>query len=198
MSKPRIAVIIGTTRATRFGHKAAEWIHELAAQREDMELELVDLRDYPLPFFEEVASNAYAPSQNETAVRWQQKVDSFDAYIIVTAEYNRSVPGVLKNALDYAYPEWARKPVAFVGYGGVGAARAIEHLRNIAVELQMAPIRAGVHIQGGDFMGVWQQGKDIRELTHLAGNAGLMLDQLAWWTAALKSAREKDQAAQSA
>src|SRR5262249_28704851 len=106
-------------------------------------------------------------------------------------EYNRGVPAVLKNALDYAYPEWNKKPAAFVGYGSVGAARAIEQLRLIAIELQMAPIRIGVHIQGADFMAVWKGGKDIAELSYLPQNATDMLDQLVWWTNALKAARGK-------
>ena len=107
------------------------------------------------------------------------------------AEYNRGVPAVLKNAIDYAYPEWNRKPAAFVGYGSVGAARSIEHMRNICVELQMAPMRNGVHIQGADFMAVWQQGKDIRDLTYLAPNVKAMFEELMWWARALRNAREE-------
>jgi len=189
MAKPKIAIIISTTRASRFGDKPAKWIHGIAAARTDMSVELVDLRDYPMPFFDEVASNLWAPSKNEVAQRWQKKVAEFDGFIFVTAEYNRSVPAALKNALDYAYPEWNRKAAAYVGYGGVGAARSIEHLRLICVELQMAPTRTAVHIQGADFMAVWQQGKDIKELTYLEQNAKTMLDELQWWAAALKAAR---------
>jgi NAD(P)H-dependent FMN reductase len=189
MAKPRIGIIISTTRATRFGERAAKWIHGIAAERTDMSVELIDLRDYPMPFFDEVASNAWVPSKNEVAQRWQKKVAEFDGYIFVTAEYNRGVPAVLKNALDYAYPEWNRKPAAYVGYGSVGAARSIEQLRLICVELQMAPTRTGVHIQGGDFMAVWQQGKDIRELKYLEKNSKDMLDELHWWASALMAAR---------
>jgi NAD(P)H-dependent FMN reductase len=189
MPKPKIAVIIGTTRATRFGERPARWIHGVAAARGDMDLELVDLRDYPMPFFDEPATNAWMPSKNEVALRWQKKVAEFDGYIFVTAEYNRGVPGVLKNALDYAYPEWNRKPAAYVGYGSVGAARSIEHLRLICIELQMAPMRTGVHIQGADFMAVWQQGKDISELSYLHPNSKSMLDELQWWASALMVAR---------
>ena len=190
MTKHKIAVIVGSTRAARFGEKPARWIHDIASRRPDMAVELVDLRDYPMPFFDEVASNAWAPSRNEVAQRWQKKVAEFDGYIFVTAEYNRSIPAVLKNALDYAYPEWNRKPMAVVGYGSVGAARAAEQLRLIAVELQMAPIRTGVHIQGADFMAVWKNEKQIAELTYLQQNATDMLDQLVWWSKALKAARE--------
>jgi NAD(P)H-dependent FMN reductase len=192
MAKPKIAIIISTTRAARFGDKPAKWITDIAKQRDDMSVELVDLRDYPMPFFDEAASNAWAPSKNEVAQRWQKKVAEFDGYIFVTAEYNRGISAVLKNAIDYAYPEWNKKPAAYVGYGSVGAARAIEQLRLINIELQMAPMRTGVHIQGADFMAVWQQGKDIGELTYLRQNAKDMLDQLAWWTKALKTAREAD------
>src|SRR6266852_6990661 len=171
MAKPKIAIIIGTTRATRFSEKPAKWIHGIAAARTDMSVQLIDLRDYPMPFFDEPASNMWVPSKNEVAQRWQKKVAEFDGYIFVTAEYNRGVPAVLKNALDYAYPEWNRKPAAYVGYGGVGAARAIEHLRLVCVELQMAPTRPGVYIAGNDFMAVWQQGKDLAELTYLDKNS---------------------------
>ncbi|HEY0602105.1 MAG TPA: NAD(P)H-dependent oxidoreductase [Herpetosiphonaceae bacterium] len=191
MAQPKIAVIISSTRETRFGEKPAQWIYNLASQRGDIDVEILDLRDFPLPFFDEVASNAWVPAKNEVAQRWQQKVAEYDGYIFVTAEYNRSITGVLKNALDYAYPEWNKKPAAFVGYGSVGAARAIEQLRLICVELQMAPTRTGVHIQGADFMAVWQQGKNIAELEYLQQNAAAMLDELVWWTNALKTAREQ-------
>ena len=198
MAKVKIAVIVSTTRAARFGHKPAQWIADIASQRDDMVVEVLDLREYPMPFFDEVASNAWVPSQNEVAQRWQKKVAEFDGYIFVSAEYNfvsaeynRGVPAVLKNALDYAHPEWNKKPAAFVGYGSVGAARAIEQLRLIAIELQMAPIRTGVHIQGADFMAVWKGGKDIAELSYLPQNATDMLNQLVWWTNALKAAREQ-------
>ena len=189
MTKPKIAVIICTTRAARFGEKPARWIYDIARARTDMSVELIDLRDYPMPFFDEVASNAWAPSKNEVAQRWQKKVAEFDGYIFVTAEYNRSMPAALKNALDYAYPEWNRKAAAYVGYGSVGAARSIEHLRLSCVELQMAPTRTGVHIQGADFMAVWQQKKDIKELSYLEPNAKTMLDELHWWASALMVAR---------
>jgi NAD(P)H-dependent FMN reductase len=191
MSKPKIAVVIGTTRTTRFGHKPAQWIHEIASARKDLETEIVDLRDFPMPFFDEAASNAWVPSKNEVAQRWQKKVAEFDGYIFVTAEYNRGISAVLKNALDYAYPEWNKKPAAYVGYGSVGAARAIEHLRLVSVELQMAPMRTGVHIQGADFMAVLKDGKEIAGIPHLQQNAADLLDQLAWWAKALKAAREQ-------
>jgi NAD(P)H-dependent FMN reductase len=190
MSNPKIAIIIGSTRAARFADKPTQWIAEIAKARGDLDIEIVDLRDYPMPFFDEVASNAWVPSTSEVAQAWQKKVAEFDGYIFITAEYNRSITASLKNALDYAYPEWGKKPAAYVGYGSVGGARAVEHLRLISVELQMAPIRTGVHIQGADFMAALQQGKPLSELTYLLPGAKDMLDNLVWWAKALKVARE--------
>jgi len=123
MSKPHIGIVISTTREGRFGDEPAAWIRDLAAARGDLEVEIIDLRDYPMPFFDEPASPLYVPPQNEAARRWGQKVAELDGFIFVTAEYNRGVPAALKNALDYAYREFNRKPAAYVGYGGVGGAR---------------------------------------------------------------------------
>jgi NAD(P)H-dependent FMN reductase len=189
MSKPRIGIVISTTREGRFGDKAAAWIHDIAAARGDLEFEVVDLRDYPMGFFDEPASPLYVPPKDEAAQRWGRKVDELDGFIFVTAEYNRAPPAALKNALDYAYREFNRKPAAFVGYGGVGAARAIEQLRLISVELQMVPIRHGVHIGGADFMGMYMQGKTFADMAHLEPTAVTMLDDLAWWAQVLKAAR---------
>jgi len=188
-TRPKIGVIIGSTRDTRFADKPAAWLESFTRERSDMEFETLDLRDFPLPFFNEVASNAFAPSQNEVAQRWQRKLTEFDGFIFIVAEYNHAPTAVLKNALDYAYPEWNRKPAAFVGYGSVGAARAVEQLRMIAVELQMVPTRTAVHIQGGDFMAVWQQGKPLEELTYLTPGVQAMLDEVGWWASVLKAAR---------
>jgi NAD(P)H-dependent FMN reductase len=189
---PKIGIIISSTRDTRFGDKPAQWLYDLASARKenDLEYELVDLRDYDLPFFNEAASNLWAPTQNEEGVRWQKKVAEFDGYIFVVAEYNRSITAALKNALDFAYNEWNRKPAAYLGYGSVGAARAIEQLRLINVELQMAPMRNGVHIQGGDFMALLQGEKSIESLTYLEPGVQTMLDELSWWTNTLKAGRE--------
>lgn len=198
MYKPKIAIIIGSTRDVRYGVKPAKWIYDAAAKRTDMEVELVDLKDFPLPFFNEQASNAWVPTQNEIGRKWQAKIALYDGYIFVTPEYNRTIPAALKNALDFAYPEWNRKAAAFVGYGSVGGARAVEHLRQIAVELQMAPTRHGVHIQGADFMATWQNGQELTEIEHLQGGVATMLDELAWWAVTLKEGREKTAQLQAA
>ncbi|MFD2174055.1 NADPH-dependent FMN reductase [Rhodobacter lacus] len=189
----KIAVILSSTRPTRLADKPATWFLDFAkAQHPEIAFELVDLRDYDLPFFDEVASNAWAPSQSAEAVKWQKKVGEFDGYIFVTAEYNHSITGVLKNALDQAYVEWGKKPMGAVGYGGLGAGRAIEHLRAIAVELQMVPVRNAVHIGGGDFMAISPMGQNAEMSTiapHIEGSAKALLDDIAWWGAATKAAR---------
>jgi NAD(P)H-dependent FMN reductase len=192
VSKPRIAVIIGSTRPTRFADTPAKWILKQAQARGDMEVELVDLRDHPMPFFDEVASNMWMPSQNPEAIRWQETVGRFDGYIFVVAEYNRSITGVLKNALDQAYKEWNRKPFTAIGYGGVGAARAIEHLRLIGVELQMVSTHAAVHIGGVDFMTIFPRfgNKPIEEIeANLLPSAKTALDELVWWAKATMAAK---------
>jgi NAD(P)H-dependent FMN reductase len=191
VAKAKLAIIVGSIRPNRFADHPAEWIAEIVRERSDFEGELLDLKDYPRPLFAEARSPAYGPSENEIARRWQEKLAEFDAYLILAAEYNRGPTGVLKNALDYSYKEWNRKPVAFVGYGGVGGARAVEQLRLNAIELQMAPIRTGVHIQLPVYLAVLKEGKKLREFDFLNQNAKDMLDQLAWWTEALKAARER-------
>jgi len=189
---PHIAIIIGSTRDSRFADKPAQWMLDIAKQRTDMSVELVDLRDYHLPLFNEMASNAWMPSQDPHAVKWQNKLAEFDGYIFVVAEYNRSVTGSLKNALDQAYKEWAHKPMGAIGYGGLGAARAIEHLRLIGVELQMVPVRNAVHIGGGEFMKVHPMGGNaaISEIeAAIAPAAKAMLDDVVWWAQATMAKR---------
>jgi NAD(P)H-dependent FMN reductase len=192
-NKPKIALIIGSTRPTRFADKPAQWMLKQMQARSDMTVELVDLRDFDLPLFAEMASNAYMPSQDARAVAWQKKLAEFDGYVFVVAEYNRSVTGSLKNAMDQAYVEWGHKPMAAIGYGGLGAARAVEHLRMIAVELQMVPVRNAVHIGGGDFYRVGpynQQSEPIEAIEGgLLASAAATLDDVVWWAKATMAAR---------
>jgi NAD(P)H-dependent FMN reductase len=190
--KPKIAVIVGSTRPARFADKPAEWIVKQAAARGDLDVEILDLRDFKLPFFDEMASNMWMPSKNPEAVRWQEAVARFDGYIFVVAEYNHSITAALKNALDQAYTEWNRKPFTAIGYGGTGAARAIEHLRGIAVELQMVSTHAAVHIGGTDFMTVFPMGgnQPIETIEkNLLAHAKTALDELVWWAKATMAAK---------
>jgi NAD(P)H-dependent FMN reductase len=190
--KPRIAVIVGSTRPTRFADAPAQWILKQAQARGDMDVELVDLRDYALPFFDEKASNMWVPSENAEAVRWQKTIARYDGYIFVVAEYNRSITGALKNALDESYKEWNRKPFTAIGYGSVGAARAIEHLRTIGVELQMVSTRSAIHVGGVDFKTVYPMfgNKPFSEIeSNLLPSAKAALDELLWWAKATMAAK---------
>lgn len=139
-----------------------------------------------------MASNLRVPSKDPEAIRWQQTIARFDGFIFVVAEYNHSITAALKNALDQSYKEWNRKPFTAIGYGGVGGARAVEHLRGIGVELQMVSTRSAVHIGGGDFMKVFPMGgnQPIEEIeAGLLPSAAAALDELGWWAQATMAAR---------
>ncbi|MEV4720110.1 NAD(P)H-dependent oxidoreductase [Micromonospora noduli] len=140
----RIGIILGSTRPGRNGEAVARWVLDIAKQRSDAEYELIDLLDYQLPHLDE----AYPPSMGQYTQphtkRWAETIASFDGFIIVTPEYNHSTSGALKNAIDFLYAEWNNKAVGFVSYGSVGGTRAVEHLRLISGELQMADVRSQV------------------------------------------------------
>lgn len=188
--KLKIAVIVGSTRDDRFGMIPAQWIFSLAKQRSDLDVELVDLKEFDLPLFNEAASNAWAPTKDARAIAWQRKVGEFDGYIVVTAEYNRSITGALKNAFDQAYVEWGNKAVGFMGYGSVGGTRAVEHARNIAVELKMVNTRSGVHLGGSEFAAVSGRKNSMKDVeAAILPSAKDMLDQLTWWANAARTAR---------
>ncbi len=187
-----IKVIAGSTREGRFSDKAAAWIAGELAKQEGVSVEVLDLRDYDMPFFNEAAtpSSKTEPYTHEAVARFTQKIAEGDAFVMVTPEYNHSTSAVLKNAIDWVYPEWNNKPVAFISYGTVSGARAVEHLRLMAVELQMAPIRAAVHIPGESYFPVYMNKTGEAELfASLEKPAHTMIDQLMWWTKALKNAR---------
>lgn len=187
-----IKVIIGSTREGRYGDKVGAWIASELGKRDTLSVEVLDLRDYEMPFFNETVSPLYKqePYKNEAVARFTGKIAEGDAFVVVTPEYNHGTSGVLKNAIDWVGQEWGNKPVAFVGYGSVGGARAIEQLRLTAIELQMAPIRNAVHIPGHQYFPVLYGKADAKEMfDSLEKQSGLMIDQLLWWSKALKEAR---------
>lgn len=198
MTKPRIAIVIGSDRPTRFADKPTAWLMEKAEARDDFDVELLDLRDFDLPFFDQPASDMWMPTENAAARKWQEKLDEFDGFIFMVAEYNHSITGVLKNALDQAYLPMVRKPMTAFAYGSMGGARALEHLRTIAVELQMAPIRNAIHLGAADFFKVHPMGGDapMSEVEeHLAPAAQATFDDLAWWARTLKEGRAAEKRA---
>jgi NAD(P)H-dependent FMN reductase len=188
-----IAVILGSTRQGRFSEKPGQWILEHLRKREDIEARLLDLRDFPMPFFDQAMPPAMPgrpPYEHEVVKRWTAEIAASDGFVFVTPEYNHSVAAVLKNAIDWVYPEWNRKAAAFVAYGSVMGARSVEHLRQIAVEVQLAPIRSCVHIPPSTLWAHFQGGDVAKGLAELDASAASMIDDLIWWTAALKTSRK--------
>jgi NAD(P)H-dependent FMN reductase len=192
----RIGIILSTTRATRFADKPTEWLLNIARKRDDATFEVIDLRDYPLPFFDEPRSPLQTPPTNEVAQRWGKKLAELDGFVFITAEYNHGISGVLKNALDYAYHEFNRKPASFVAYGNAGGARAVEQLRQVLSELQVASLKYTVHIGYAEFVGMLMQGKTFADYPYLEHAAVKMLDDLAWWAATLRVGRNAEKVAQ--
>lgn len=185
----KIQIIIGSTRQGRFADIPAKFVLEQAQKRKEAEFELIDLRDWPLPFFDEPKSPSMSGGvyTNDLAAKWADKIEEADGYIIVTPEYNHGYPAVLKNALDYVYKQWNKKPVAFISYGGIsGGIRSVQQLRQVAIELQMVPIKAGVHIPF-----YWEHLDDKGNIKpdNIRG-VDAMLDQLIEWTKILKQVRE--------
>ncbi|HLH43632.1 MAG TPA: NAD(P)H-dependent oxidoreductase [Bryobacteraceae bacterium] len=191
-----ISVIVGSTRQGRFSEKPARWIFEQLRERENVDARLLDLRDFPMPFFDQAVSPGWPhePYPHEAVRRWTAAIGVSDGFVVVTPEYNFGPPGVLKNALDWVYPEWNRKPAAFVSYGGVGGARSVQQLRLTAIELQMVPTRFAVHIPRNVLMAHFQGGDVQKGLAELAPSAKAMIDDLLWWAETLKPARQAPKA----
>jgi NAD(P)H-dependent FMN reductase len=191
----RIGIILGSTRPGRRGEQVAKWALDVASQRGDAEFELVDLADFPLPHLDEVMPPSFGQYEHPHTKEWSEKIASFDGYIFVTPEYNHSTSGVLKNAIDFLYNEWNNKAAAFIGYGPSGALRAVEHLRLIVGELQMADVRNQVLVS------VYT---DFEEFTTfipseaLAKSLNGTLDQLIAWSSALSPLRSDVKVLQTA
>ena len=188
----RIGIILGSTRPQRNGEQVARWVLDLASSRGDADYELVDLRDYPLPHLDEPMPPSLGQYQQEHTKKWAQQIASFDGFVIVTPEYNHSTSGVLKNAIDYLYAEWNNKAVGFVSYGSAGGARAVEHLRLIAGELQMADVRQQVTLS---LLTDFENYHIFKPGSHHAAALSTMLDQVVAWSQALAPLRVSDRAA---
>jgi NAD(P)H-dependent FMN reductase len=187
-----ISVIVGSTRQGRFSEKPAQWIFQQLKNRGDVDARLLDLRDFPMPFFDQPMPPAMPgrpPYENEVVKKWTAEIAQSDGFIFVTPEYNYGPSAVLKNALDWVYPEWNRKAAAFVSYGSAMGARGVQQLRLTAIELQLAPVRSSVHIPVATLWAHFQGGDVNAGLAELAAAAKTMIDDLLWWTEALKAAR---------
>ncbi len=184
----RIAIIIGSTRPGRKGEAVAEWVYEIAQKRSDAEFELVDIRDFNLPLLDEPLSPAIGQYSKPHTKVWARKIGSFDGYVFVTPEYNHGISGALKNAIDFLFAEWNNKAAGFVSYGGVSGARAVEHLRLVLAEVQIATVRNQVLLSMfTDFenFSVFKPAFQHEKSVHA------MFDQVIAWGGALKTLREK-------
>jgi NAD(P)H-dependent FMN reductase len=191
-----ISVIVGSTRPGRFSEKPARWILDRLRERDGVEARLLDLRDFPMPFFDQPIGPArpHEPYPHDAVRRWTAEIEASDGFVFVTPEYNFGLPAVLKNALDWVYPEWNRKPASFVSYGGVGGARSVQQLRETLVELQMVPLRWAVHIPVQVLFAHFQGGDVDQGLAELHAPAKAMINELLWWTEALRAARQAPKA----
>jgi NAD(P)H-dependent FMN reductase len=187
-----ISVIVGSTREGRFSEKPAKWIWGHLKRRDDVDARLLDLRDYPMPFFDQPVSPATPgrpPYDNVVVKKWTAAIALSDGFIFVTPEYNYGPPAVLKNAIDWVYPEWNRKAAGFVSYGSAVGARGVQQLRQTLIEVQLAPVRSSVHIPVATLWAHYKGGDVDAGLAELEASARALIDDLLWWTTALKAAR---------
>ena len=182
----QIGIILGSTRPNRNGEQVAKWVLDIASRRNDANYELVDLRDYPLPHLDEPLPPSLGQYQNDHTKEWADKIASFDGFVIVTPEYNHSTSGVLKNAIDYLYAEWNNKAVGFVSYGAAGGARAAEHLRLVAGELQMADVRQQVVLS---LVTEFENFRIFKPGNYNVAALNTLLDQVVAWSTALAPLR---------
>ncbi|MFB1478804.1 NADPH-dependent FMN reductase [Corallococcus sp. RDP092CA] len=184
----KVAIVIGSTRPGRKADKVAAWVHDIAKKRGDATYDLVDIQDFNLPLLDEPSPPSMGKYTQPHTQQWAAAVEGYDAYVFVTPEYNHGTSGALKNALDYVYREWNNKVAGFVGYGSAGGVRAVEQLRLIASELQMATVRAQVQLfLSTDFEHYTVFKPDPAKEKQV----NTLLDQVVSWGAALRTVRVK-------
>jgi NAD(P)H-dependent FMN reductase len=186
VSDLKIAIILGSTRPGRNGQAVADWVLAQAQSRTGATYELIDLLDYPLPHLDESLPPTMGQYAGEHTKAWAEKIAQYDGFVFVTPEYNHSTSGVLKNAIDYLYAEWNNKAAGFVSYGSLGGARAIEHLRGISAELQLADVRQQLSFS---LFTDFENFSDFKPGPQFQEMATVLFDQLESWAAALKPIR---------
>ncbi|MFG2652922.1 NADPH-dependent FMN reductase [Streptomyces sp. NPDC048436] len=187
----RIGIILGSSRPGRNGEAVARWVHDIASGRDDAEFELIDVADVALPHLDEAIPPMAGVYAQPHTLAWAERIARLDGFVFVTPEYNHSVPGVLKNAIDFLFAEWGNKAAGFVGYGPTGAIRAVEHLRLIMSELQVATVRAQAALA---FATDFADPMTFRPADESGAIVGQVLDQVVSWSEALEPVRRKAQA----
>ncbi len=184
----KIAIIVGSTRPGRRAEPVANWVLEQAQKRGDATFELVDIADFDLPLYDEPMPPSMHQYQHEHTKRWAAAIDGYDGFVFIVPEYNHGIPAALKNAIDFVYREWNNKAAGFVSYGSTGGARAVEHLRGVMAEVQVADVRAHVSLSlYTDFENFTAFTPDERHLAQLT----TMLDQVVAWSGAMKALRRE-------
>src|ERR671910_1290929 len=184
----KVAVILGSTRPGRNGEAVSQWIYEIAKKRSDADFELVDIKDFNLPLLDEPVPPSMGQYSQEHTRTWSAKIDSFDAYVFVTAEYNHGIPGALKNAIDFLFKEWNNKVAGFVSYGSAGGVRAVEQLRLVLAELQVATVRAQVQLS---LFTDFENFSNFKPAQFQENYLNSMLDQVTAWGDALMTLRTR-------
>jgi NAD(P)H-dependent FMN reductase len=182
----RVAVILGSTRPGRNGEAVAKWVYDVAKKRTDAEFEYVDIKDYELPLLDEPIPPSLGRYSKDHTKAWATKIDSFDAFVFVTAEYNHGIPGALKNAIDFLFKEWNNKVAGFVGYGSAGGVRSVEQLRLVMAELQVATVRSQVQLS---LFTDFENFSVFKPASYQETSVNTMLDQVISWGNALKTLR---------
>jgi NAD(P)H-dependent FMN reductase len=184
----KIAIIIGSTRPGRNAPSVAQWVYDRAVKRNDAEYELLDLQDFNLPLLDEPVPPSFGQYSQPHTKAWSERIRSFDGYIFVTPEYNHGTSGALKNAIDFLYKEWNNKAAAFVAYGSSNGVRAVEQLRQVMAEIQIADVRAHV---GFSLFTDFENFTDFKPAEFHEQHAEVMFSQLISWAEAMKTVRDK-------
>ena len=184
----KVAIIIGSTRPGRIGEAVAKWVHDLAAKRHDAHYELIDIKDFNLPLLDEPMPPSQGKYSKAHTKAWAAAIEPCDAFVFVTPEYNHSTSGALKNAIDFLYKEWNNKAAGFVSYGSASGVRAVEHLRLIMAELQIADVRAQVMLS---LFTDFENYSTFKPAPHHEATVGAMLDQVVAWGGAMKTLRAR-------
>ena len=182
----KVGIIVGSTRPGRKAEAVARWVHEIARKRTDANFEVVDIQDFNLPLLDEPVPPSMGQYSKPHTQAWAAKIDSFDAFVFVTPEYNHGTSGALKNAIDFLFAEWNNKAAGFVGYGSAGGVRAVEHLRLVMAEVQVATVRNQVALS---LFTDFENYTKFKPAAHHEKSVNQMLDQLILWSGALKSLR---------
>jgi NAD(P)H-dependent FMN reductase len=182
----KIAIIVGSTRPGRNGEAVARWVYEIAQNRSDAEFELVDIKDFNLPLLDEPMPPIMGQHSKPHTKTWAAKIGSFDGFVFVTPEYNHGISGALKNAIDFLYREWTNKAAGFVSYGSAGGARAVEQLRLVLAEVEVATVRNQVLLS---MFHDFENFSVFKPAAHHEKSVNSMFDQLVVWGGALKPLR---------